>query len=161
MKIALHQVRTASFWVLDDGGRGRKRIGPQTAGSHRIIKGKIIQGGDDRAWRKLVVRAAQDAAVPLIESGPAYLTVSFYLPRPMSHFLTGGTLRKGAPWLPWLEGMGDADKLARSLQDALKGIAWTNDGQVVDLRSRKFYATTRVSKGGAFVEVGRVVCQAS
>jgi Holliday junction resolvase RusA-like endonuclease len=37
----------------------------------------------------------------------------------------------------------DLDKLARAVKDALKGVLWQDDSQVVDLVARKAYASTQ------------------
>lgn len=57
--------------------------------------------------------------------------------RPESHRTKSG-LSKSAPAYPG--GVGDWDNLAKAVCDALQGIAYLNDHQVVDGRCRKRYA---------------------
>lgn len=57
--------------------------------------------------------------------------------RPESHRTKSG-LSKSAPAFPG--GVGDWDNLAKAVCDALQGIAYQNDHQLVDGRCRKRYA---------------------
>jgi Holliday junction resolvase RusA-like endonuclease len=93
-------------------------------------------------WRQQV---AQEALSVLPEGfelmlGPAYLEVLFIRPRPASHFGTGrnaGTVKASAPSFPTTRP--DTLKLARSVEDALTGIVWRDDSQVVEHRMRKIW----------------------
>lgn len=68
--------------------------------------------------------------------GPLYLVATFYLPRPKSHFNKSGVSRS-APKYPITRP--DATKLLRPLEDALTGIVWGDDAQVVEQLARKRY----------------------
>jgi Holliday junction resolvase RusA-like endonuclease len=71
-------------------------------------------------------------------AGPAAVTVVFLLPRPASHYGTGGQVRVTAPLHPATRP--DVDKLARAVLDALaKSGAIKDDGQVVSLAAVKTY----------------------
>lgn len=72
--------------------------------------------------------------------GPMAVEAVFWLPRPKSHYRRGGGLRPSAPW--WPAGrVGDVDKLARAVLDALTTVGvWGDDSQVVSLAAEKFYA---------------------
>lgn len=90
-----------------------------------------------KPWRQDVVAAAEDAIdeTPGFKpfSGPVHLIIEFYLPRP-----------KGAPKTRRVvpDVMPDLSKLVRSTEDALKTAAvWRDDAQVVDITTRKRYAT--------------------
>lgn len=63
--------------------------------------------------------------------GAVYLSVSFYLPRPKS-------LAKRCLY-PTKKP--DLDKLVRNVKDALKGVIYLDDAQVIDTHSKKLYAT--------------------
>lgn len=56
--------------------------------------------------------------------------------RPITHFRKDGSVRPGAPEHP---GYGDCDKLARAVCDALAGIAYRNDRQVVRLSVERMW----------------------
>lgn len=75
-------------------------------------------------------------------TGPVRVTVRFSFDRPPSHYRSGGNahlLKDGAPLYPTYKQ--DLDKLQRACFDALTDAeVWDDDGQVVDVRARKFYA---------------------
>jgi Holliday junction resolvase RusA-like endonuclease len=94
-----------------------------------------------RPWQELIKSAALDAmgaTGPL--DGPLILKVDFYLARPKAHYGSGRNadrLKPGAPLYPAVKP--DATKLLRGLEDALTGLAWHDDAQVVDQAARKRY----------------------
>jgi len=74
-------------------------------------------------------------ATPL--DGPVDVDVVFRMPRPKGHFGRRGLL-PSAPATPATKP--DIDKLARAVLDALTGIVFRDDSQVVALRLAKVYA---------------------
>ena len=116
---------------------------PQPAGSKRAFM--IRKGGkptgvavtDDakrsRPWKDSVAAAAHEylnGRPPL--TGPLQLEVDFYLARPAGHFGTGRNrdiVRPAAPRFPAVRP--DATKLVRAVEDALTGLVWRDDAQVV------------------------------
>ena len=93
-----------------------------------------------RDWKSSVaVVAAESFAAPL--TGALSVTMTFCLPRPKNHYGTGksaGRLRMSAPRHPSIRP--DVLKLARSTEDALTGIAWRDDSQIVREYLIKRYA---------------------
>lgn len=98
--------------------------------------GRIIVTSDNprlRGWRQLVAESASAALEGTgwhAGVGAITLTATFYLPRPK----VLGTKTKPHLTRP------DVDKLARAVGDALTGVCWHDDSQVVDLRVQKVYA---------------------
>lgn len=90
-----------------------------------------------RPWMSSIGLAARDAgAVPL--EGPVWLSLVFCMPRPKSHAGAKG-LRPSAPRAPNVKP--DIDKLTRAVLDALTGILYGDDAQVVGfVRLEKQYA---------------------
>jgi len=81
---------------------------------------------------------------------PIGLYIDFYLPRPKSHYGTGKNidrLKDSAPGRPITTP--DLTKLTRALEDALKGIIWRDDSQVVSQYIEKHYS----NKPGAQVTI--------
>lgn len=68
--------------------------------------------------------------------GPLMLAVEFHMPRPKSHHGVHG-VRRSAPSYPIVRP--DATKLLRPLEDALTGIVWNDDSQIVEQIVRKRY----------------------
>lgn len=115
----------------------------QPGGSKTAVRtksGKVVVRDASRGvaeWRKQVAQAAGEAMEgrPLLE-GPLVLTVSFAVPRPRSHYGRRG-LRPSAPVLPTTRP--DLTKLLRAVEDALTGIVWRDDAQVVFQQASKCY----------------------
>jgi Holliday junction resolvase RusA-like endonuclease len=124
---------------------------PQPAGSKRAFVNKrtgraivVDDAKGSRPWKQEVSGAALDvcAGEPILLDGPLVLTATFYLQRPKGHHRTGRNahlLRDGAPGYPITRP--DASKLLRAVEDALTGIAWRDDAQVVYQIVSKRYGT--------------------
>lgn len=128
---------------------------PAPGGSKRYIgKGRIIEDCKrTTGWRASVAGAAIQAGCTPI-SGPLGFTVLFYLPRPKGHFHKNGLLKTSAPAYPTVRP--DTTKLLRSTEDALKGIAWHDDAQIVwQVASKRYTLSTEV---GAEIKVEIMPC---
>lgn len=116
---------------------------PQGSKTH-VGGGRLIESSRQVGpWREIVRQAALEAMAgrPPID-GPVYLVELFALPRPKSHYGTGrnaGQVKRGAPALPPTRP--DLDKLARAVGDALTGVCYRDDAQVVNLCAAKHYVT--------------------
>jgi Holliday junction resolvase RusA-like endonuclease len=141
-------VGTITFRVLGDA---------QPAGSKRAFAnkatGKVIVTDDNakgKPWRQevramaLEARHATGVAEPLY--GPVALDVTFVRCRPPGHFGTGRNatrVRPSAPAFPVTRP--DTTKLLRCLEDALTGVLWRDDAQVVDQRAKKVFGVTAMT----------------
>ena len=115
---------------------------PVAQGSKKVIRGHLIEMADARlrSWRQDVAATASQAMTRLPWQGPVMVTLSFYLPRPKAHFGAGRNAEKLKPAAPTYPATHpDIDKLARSVLDALTGICFHDDRQVVALSVGKFY----------------------
>ena len=89
-----------------------------------------------KSWEKAI--RAKWRSVTMIEpytgpaAGPFRLEVLFVLARIKS-------LPKRGPTRPHVT-RSDADKMLRSVGDALTGVVWNDDSQIIDVRGRKRYA---------------------
>jgi len=88
-----------------------------------------------RAFKAAVIAAAKKRFTKPI-TGPVVVEITALFRRPPSHLTARGELRNGAPAFPG-RNLGDVDNLAKGALDALTGIAWLDDSQVVDLRVSK------------------------
>ena len=73
-------------------------------------------------------------------AGPVVVTIGFYFQRPKGHYGTGRNalaVRASAP--PQMTTMPDVDKLARCALDALSGVIFRDDAQIVTLHVGKRY----------------------
>lgn len=124
---------------------------PAPGGSKRgfAYKGKmdgkthvaIVDSAGQRVkdWRATVALTASEAfSPPPLSNCPIWVRLDFILQRPKSHLGTGNNsaiLKESAPEYHLIKC--DASKYARSTEDALTGILWHDDCQVVDIRSTK------------------------
>lgn len=94
----------------------------------RVFNGHIVHNktAELRAWREKIVWEAKIAKVELSYE-PIRLTLSFTLEKPKS-------VKRFLPTVP-----PDLDKLIRNCGDALTGIAWKDDSQIVEIYARKVY----------------------
>ena len=118
------------------------RAAPQ--GSKRHIGGGVMIEASKRVkpFRSDLQGVAIDATPVDWDLGLEYhLQVDFHFLRPKSHFTSKGFLTKAAPLLPTGRQIGDTDKLIRSVCDALTGIIWYDDSQVVDITAKKRFAS--------------------
>lgn len=97
-------------------------------------------GADLAYWRGQIQAALGErmgGAPPW--AGACKVDVSFYLARPGGHYGKRG-LRPSAPERPTKRSVGDVDKLARAVLDAMTGVVFRDDSQVVELSLHKRYA---------------------
>jgi crossover junction endodeoxyribonuclease RusA len=111
-------------WSLFIPGR------PAPQGSKRHVgNGVLVESSKALApWRTLVAWSAAQhwREAPLL--GAVWVQLQFVMPRPLS------TPKKATP--PAIK-KPDADKLTRAIFDALSGVCWKDDSQIVDLHASK------------------------
>jgi len=129
---------------------------PQPAGSKRafvIKKGGAYTGRaivtdanpNAKDWKIDVQHAARDAFKDDVLDCPIRLVLHFTVARPKHHYGSGknaSVLKLGAPAYP--TGKPDVLKLARGVEDALTGLAWVDDAQIVIEHLTKRYGTPGV-----------------
>jgi Holliday junction resolvase RusA-like endonuclease len=86
-----------------------------------------------KPWQALVAAAGYEAMAHRdLLTGPLDVQIAFYQPRPKTHYGTGrnaGHVRSSAPAFP--TGRPDVLKLARGVEDALTGVCWRDDAQII------------------------------
>ncbi len=125
---------------------------PQPAGSKKAfavrrggeLTGRVAVVDDakhSRSWKHDVAVVARQAVAgaPVLE-GPLDLDVVFVVARPKGHYGTGRNLRQiraSAPALPTVKP--DVTKLLRAVEDALTGVIYRDDAQIVKQHAEKHY----------------------
>ena len=93
-------------------------------------------------WKMIVRNEAQKAwGIPPCRpwEGPLRVDLTFYFPRPKSHFRSNGLLKPTAP--KWHTGKPDRDNSDKAVLDALTNLGiWGDDKQACDGRIQKLYA---------------------
>lgn len=124
---------------------------PAPQGSHRSFMPKGARfpvvtddNPNTKPWRASVALAALAVRPAALLAGPLTLLVRFYLPRPKSLAKRHVEPVKKP----------DLSKLVRAIEDALSGVIWHDDAQVVQITASKHYGTP-----GATIVVTEVVAQ--
>lgn len=141
------------IWVPGEpqpGGSKRAYVVPGKGGEKpRAAVVDDAKGSKDWKSRVAVFAGQAMAGRPLLE-GPVSVRVMFFTVRPNSHFGTGRNayrLKPTAP--PYPTKKPDATKLWRSTEDALTGVVWKDDVQVVKQAIEKFWG----DNPGALIDV--------
>lgn len=131
---------------------------PAPQGSKRHVGGGRLIESSRRVgpWRG-AVRAAAIRALggrpP--RTGPLEVHLRFVMPRPKSHLRQGRAQTDGWRLLPSAPrqhtGKPDVDKLVRAALDALTGVCWCDDAQVVAVHGEKGYAYRGAPTPGVYV----------
>lgn len=121
---------------------------PATKGSMKIVRGngpKVRITPDSELTKRWATTMAWAARVALcgrsFGDAPVMVDLDFTLPRPKT--VTA----------PWPTAKRDIDKLVRNVLDALTGIAWIDDGQVVRVTAAKNYPDDRHKRVGCAIRI--------
>lgn len=119
------------------------RVNLKNGASKTVVIPSGASAESEHVIRSLVIKAINERQLRLEDidlEGPRYVKITVLLPRPKAHYRTGKhseEIKNTAPVYPCSKP--DVDKLARTVLDALTGIIWRDDAQVVSLEIRKFY----------------------
>lgn len=136
-------LRFTVFGEAKPGGSKRAFNHPT---SGRVI---VTEDAKNRSWRQSVASAGMDERErrgwQLIDEGPLDVMFVFYRARPKGHYGSGrnaGVVKQSAPAFPTTRP--DVLKLARAAEDALTGVVWRDDAQIVDERLVKRWGEPRL-----------------
>ena len=105
------------------------------------------------AWRNDVRNAASKHFGEALIDGPVLAEYIFMFKRPKNHYISNNPdrpLKHDAPF--WVAKMPDLDKLQRSANDALTGVIWVDDSQVVATLSQKRFTMVGACEG-AYIHI--------
>ena len=113
---------------------------PQGKQRHRTGKGRMYTPSQTLAYQKRIAQAFRVKFKGQPHAGPVKLEVVAHLPRPKSHYGTGRNAQKLKPSAPlWPLLKPDFDNIEKIVADALNGIAFLDDKQIVDSHCLKVY----------------------
>lgn len=96
----------------------------------RIVT-RVVEGNPKtKDWKAAVSIAARQAYQGDLLRGPLQLSLTFYRPRPGGHLGKNG-LNKSGRDNPFPITRPDTVKLTRAIEDALTGVIWKDDSQIV------------------------------
>jgi len=126
--------------------QGSKKVVPILKGGQPVMKGgrpltRAVNADPKLGqWRQQVAEVAQREYPGEPYLGPVGLRLIFTRPRPKAHFGSGRNADKIKPSAPpWPISRPDTLKLARAIEDALTGVVWKDDSQVVCHTLTKVY----------------------
>jgi Holliday junction resolvase RusA-like endonuclease len=100
--------------------------------------GKIWRNDIREAYRQALIESKLHPTGTLFGENAVVLGLAFYLPRPKKDYRSNGELKPNAPVWPLRDP--DCTKLTRAIEDALNGVAWDDDNQVVRQHVSKDWA---------------------
>lgn len=139
---------TLRFWIPGvpaPGGSKTATVIRRKGGEIVMKNGRpLVTTRDDAkgnaAWKQNVAFFGRQAHEGDPLTGPLAMTFSFVVTRPKGHYGSGrnaGSVRTSAPPYPTVKP--DVTKLIRSTEDALRGIVFVDDNQVVKQYAEKRY----------------------
>ena len=111
-------------------------------------RGKMVESCKRvKPWRKDIKITAKRLRPTLWHATiGVQLEVEFLFKRPKHHFRTNGELKPKAPFHCTTR-IGDIDKLSRAVADALTGVIYEDDSQIISLNTTKRYARSNEREG--------------
>lgn len=114
---------------------------PRPKMRHRLGRYGVYDPAENKRAQRLIGLIAAEklsyAKVKTIFTGPLYAALTFYLPKPKSK------IRKNSTPFPYPDGKPDIDNLEKLVYDALNGIIYVDDGQIVTALLNKRWAYDR------------------
>lgn len=111
--------------------------GSKTAGVTKCARRFVRDANPaSREWKRQVAQVAGASVAGELLEGALELSIVFYRVRPAGHYGKRGLL-PSAPAYPTTKP--DTTKLLRAVEDALTGIVWRDDAQVVEQTISKVY----------------------
>lgn len=124
-------------------GQPRPRAFARKMGGKYVAR--VFDSGTAENWKSAVARDAIHHTPPAPIEGPVAVHLSFFFPRPRSHYRTGKHSHELRPDAPSFHvSKPDSDNLAKAILDCLTQLGgfWKDDSQVSHLRVTKYYGPT-------------------
>jgi len=149
-------LRSNKYWIYVPGvPRAQPRIKAFARGNHAHV---YTPQGPHQEWKQIVKDTAKKVAPPLPLKGAIEINLTFFMPRPKSHYRTGknsNKLKDNAPKL-WHIQKPDKDNLEKLVLDALKEIEFFHDDCQICIGSTKKLWANDTIPGGAIIEISSI-----
>lgn len=143
---------TLAKGVIEFGVKGEPKGQPRPRAFARVIGGKAVarvyDAGTAEGWKSLIAEAVRPHLPPEPLACPLRLSVTFYMPRPKSHYRGGKVERGVRDGIPEAHtGKPDLDNMLKAVKDALSQVGlWADDCQVCEYgKIEKRYTLTGMS----------------
>lgn len=126
-------------FVIEGNPRGQGRPRATVRGRHAAV----YEAKEDTLYKNNITAQIVAQKPEYIVDKPVFLTALFFLPRPKYHFDSKGAIKaRFQDARP--TGKPDLSNLIKGVEDALNGIVWADDSQIVHYgNSGKYYTDTR------------------
>ena len=134
---------------------GLPKSQPRPRAFVRNGRAAVYDAGTAEGWKSDVARACRELEGRSMIH-PLAVTLTFYMPRPKSHYRANGTLKDSSPRFLH-DRKPDADNLAKAVLDALTGIkAWHDDDQVCELLILKRWEIPHAEAPGCTITISEL-----
>ena len=113
---------------------------PRGKGRPRFANGRTFTDAKTAGMEELVRQVWLEAGRPRLE-GPLALKLELHVARPKSHYRTNGELSALGVRTLWPVRKPDVDNALKLVADALNGLAYQDDVQIVAAYVRRYWAT--------------------
>lgn len=118
-------------------------------------KAAVYDPGTAEGWKSAVATAFKDLEGRAMHQ-PLEVMMTFYMPRPKSHYRTNGKLKESAPHFIY-DKKPDFDNLEKAVADALTAIrVWIDDCQVVDSITLKRWEIPGIEAPGCNIRISEL-----
>ena len=128
---------------------------PRPRAFSRNGRASVYDPGTAEGWKGAVAQAAAVLEGAGLHT-PLAVTLTFYMPRPKSHYRSNGTLKPTSPVFMH-DHKPDADNLAKAVLDCLTSIrVWLDDDQVCELTIRKYWEQPQTHAPGCVIRIAEL-----
>ncbi len=129
-------MKTIEFWIAGEARpEAKTQLFFKNRRTNQTRVGPRVDLPDRITWKYDVMIAAKEAGVSELV-GPIVVCIMVFKPKPKSH---PKHPTKNCPYPDYWITRPDAENFIKPISDALTGIAWNDDAQIIDLRVGKRY----------------------
>ena len=156
MKSAPPEVTIERKHVATIRANGIPKGQPRARAFVRNGRAAVYDPGTAEGWKGDVARAAAELEGRRI-TGAIELTLTFFMPRPKSHYKSNGKLKASAPVFLHTQ-KPDRDNLEKAVMDCLTGIGvWVDDCQICAGPVYKYWEQPQTHPPGCMIRIQKMM----